>query len=71
MGTSVISTGGEFFNHVVINKDSELLEQIYEDRAREDADRSKNQGPVITGQDLPGMDTFEQNAAELNTAQIN
>lgn len=49
---------------VVINKDNELLEKQYEDMQNEMDDAPTK---IVAGQDLPGMETYEQNDAALNT----
>jgi citrate synthase len=48
---------------VVINKDSELLEKQYRDMQYEMDDPME----MVAGRDLPGMETYEQNDAALNT----
>lgn len=50
-------------DHVVINKDNELLEKQFEDM-QHDMDGTTN---VVAARDLAGLETYEQNDAALNT----
>lgn len=50
-------------DHMVINRDNELLEKQFEDM-QNDVDGTAN---IAAARDLAGIETYEQNDAALNT----